>query len=90
MPTIDKVKNIKHGHFIVELAPGSSLHKEITAPMVGAGGGIEMEGANLAIGFAYLTRPFVMIDNAHKHPFDQFLMFFSAPPRMILPNSTLK
>ena len=80
MPTIDKVKNTKHGQYIVELAPGSSLHKEITAPMIGAGGGKDMEGANLAIGFAYLTKPFVMIPDAHKHPFDQFLMFFGAPP----------
>ncbi|MGD1119176.1 MAG: hypothetical protein ABR886_06770 [Dehalococcoidales bacterium] len=80
MPTIDKLKNIKHGAFISEFQPGSSVHKEITAPMIGAFAGKDIAGANMALGLAYLTRPFVMIDASHKHDFDQFLFFISGDP----------
>ena len=80
MTTFDKIKNIKHGPHISELKPGYSLHKEITAPMIGAFGGKDIDGANLALGFSYLTKPFVMIDAAHKHDFDQFLFFISGDP----------
>jgi predicted thioredoxin/glutaredoxin len=34
----------------------------------------------MALGLAYLTRPFVMIDASHKHDFDQFLFFISGDP----------
>jgi hypothetical protein len=80
MATFDKIKNIKHGPHISAFKPGLSLHKEITAPMIGAFGGRDIDGANLAIGFSYLTKPFVMIEESHKHDFDQFLYFISGDP----------
>ena len=80
MVTFDKIKNIKHGAFISEFQPGYSLHKVITAPMIGAFGGKDIAGANMALGLSYLTRPFVMIEESHKHDFDQFLFFISGDP----------
>lgn len=80
MTTIDKVENIKHGPYITEFKPAYSLHKVITAPMIGAFGGKDMKDANLAIGFSYLPAPFTMIPDAHKHDFDQFLLFIGGDP----------
>lgn len=79
--TFDKIRNIKRGPYISEITGGFSVHKAITAPMIGAFGGRDIDGANLAIGFSYLTKPFVMIDKAHKHDFDQFLFFIGGDPR---------
>jgi hypothetical protein len=78
--TFGKVKNVKHGPHIVELKGSRSLHKEIPAPMIGAFGSKDFDGAHLAIGWSYLTKPFVMIDEAHKHDFDQYLFFLSGDP----------
>jgi hypothetical protein len=80
MATFDKIRNIKHGPFISEFKGGNSRHEEITAPMIGAFGGKDIDGAALAQGFAYLTAPFMMIDESHKHDFDQFLFFISGDP----------
>jgi hypothetical protein len=80
MTTFDKLKNVKHGDYIAELKPAFSLHKIITAPMIGAFGGKDIEGANLALGFSYLPGPFKMIPDAHKHDFDQFLFFIGGDP----------
>lgn len=80
MTTFDKLKNIKHRQFIVELKPAYSHHKVITAPMIGAFGGKDIDEANLALGFSYLPKPFVMIPDAHKHDFDQFVFFIGGDP----------
>ena len=80
MTTFDKLKNVKHGEYITELKPAFSLHKVITAPMIGAFGSKDTEGANLALGFSYLPEPFLMIPDAHKHNFDQFLYFIGGDP----------
>jgi len=75
MIPLEKLKNVKHGLYITELNPAASRHPEITAPMIASMGSKDIEGANLGAGFAYLVEPFVMIDAAHKHDFDQFLYF---------------
>ena len=80
MTTFDELKNVTHGRFISELKPAFSLHKVITAPMIGAFGGKDIEGANLALGMSFLPKPFMMIPEAHKHDFDQFLFFISGDP----------
>jgi hypothetical protein len=75
MTKLEELKNEKHGQYISEFKPASSRHPEITAPMIVAMSGQDIEGANMGAGFAYLTRPLLMIDAAHKHNFDQFLFF---------------
>jgi hypothetical protein len=81
---VGKNVNIKHGPYIAEFTPAYSLHKVITAPMIGGFGGKDMEGNNLAIGFGCLPKPFTMIPDSHKHDFDQFLMFFGGDPNNFL------
>jgi hypothetical protein len=80
IPPLGKIKNIAHGPLISEFQPGYSVHKTITSPMICSMGGMDIEGANLSIGFAYCPKPFLMIDKAHKHNFDQFLMFYGGDP----------
>jgi hypothetical protein len=79
--TFDKISNVKHGPYISEFKPGYSLHKTITAPMIGAFGAKDIDGANLALGFSYLTEPFTMIAESHKHDFEQFLFFIGGDPK---------
>ena len=80
MIPLEKLKNVKHGQYITELKPALSRHPEITAPMIASLGGKDIEGANLGAGFAYLVKPFVMIDATHTHDFDQFLYFTGGDP----------
>jgi hypothetical protein len=72
---LEKLKNTNRGQYITELKPALSRHPEITAPMIASLGSKDISGAHLESGFAYLVKPFVMIDAAHKHDFDQFLYF---------------
>jgi hypothetical protein len=80
MTTFGKVKNIRRGKYISELQPSQSLHEVITAPMIGIFGKKDIDGANLSIGFSYLTEPFKMIEDEHRHTFDQFLLFVGGDP----------
>jgi hypothetical protein len=69
------IENIKHGEHIVELKPGYSLYKQITAPQVGAFGGRDLGGVNFSLGWSFLTAPFLMVAESHKHDFDQVIFF---------------
>jgi hypothetical protein len=80
MIPLEQLKNVNHGQYITELKPAASRHPEITAPMIAAMGSKDIPGAHLGAGFAYLVEPFMMIDAAHKHDFDQFLYFFGGDP----------
>ena len=80
MISIEKLKNVNRGQYITELNPAASRHPEITAPMIAFRGDKDVQEANLGAGFAYLVEPFVMIDAAHKHNFDQFLYFIGGDP----------
>jgi hypothetical protein len=55
--SLDKLNNIKHGPNIVELQPWQSIHDTITSPMITALGAKDIPESNLAIGFAYVTKP---------------------------------
>jgi hypothetical protein len=67
--------NQKHGKYIVELRKGYSKFKEVTAPQLIAFGERHMDNANFCYGWSLLTKPFRMVDEAHKHDFEQFLIF---------------
>ncbi len=43
--------------------------------MSGAFGGEDIDWAHLALRFSFLPKPTVMIHDAHKHNFNQFLYF---------------
>ena len=69
------VQNIKHGKYVVELAPGYSMYKQITAPQISAFGERDLNGVNFSLGYSYLTKPFLMVMDSHKHEFDQVIFF---------------
>ena len=74
------IENKKRGEYIVELKPGYSLYKQITAPQVGAFGAKDLNGANFSLGWSFLTEPFLMVAEAHNHDFDQVIFFMGGDP----------
>jgi mannose-6-phosphate isomerase-like protein (cupin superfamily) len=74
------IENVKHGKYIVELKPGYSLYKQITAPQVGAFGAKDLNNAPFSLGWSFLTAPFLMVAEAHKHDFDQVIFFMGGTP----------
>ena len=78
------IGNIKHGEYIVELQPGYSMYKQVTAPQVGAFGAKDLNNANFSLGYSFLTSPFLMVAEPHKHDFDQYLFFLGGDPDNIV------
>jgi hypothetical protein len=74
------IENIKHGEYIVELKPGYSLYKQVTAPQVGAFGARDLNGVDFSLGWSFLTGPFLMVAEAHRHDFDQVIFFMGGDP----------
>jgi hypothetical protein len=72
---IDKVKNKILETNFVEFATAYSRHPEILSPMIAVASGKEIAGSNLGIGWAYCDKPLIMIEKAHTHEFDQYLIF---------------
>ena len=78
------IENVKHGDYIVELKPGYSLYKQITAPQVGAFGRKDLFGMNFSLGWSLLTEPFLMVAEAHKHDFDEIIFFMGGDPQNVI------
>ncbi|MGD1118606.1 MAG: hypothetical protein ABR886_03895 [Dehalococcoidales bacterium] len=74
------VENVKHGKYVVELKPGHSIFKQVTAPQIGAFGTKDLNGASFSLGWSLLTEPFLMVAEAHKHDFDQYIFFMGGDP----------
>ncbi len=77
MPKKDFVPydNQKHGKYIVELKRGFSIFKEITAPQLACMGDKHLDGAKFCIGVSYIDVPMKMVDESHKHDFEQYIFF---------------
>ncbi len=73
-------ENRKHGEFIIELGAIRSVYEQITAPQVAIGGSRDLGGANFSMGWSYLTKPFLMVAEAHTHDFDQIIFFLGGDP----------
>ena len=78
------IENVRHGRYIVELKPGFSLYKQITAPQFGTFGAKDLDGANFSLGWSLITEPFLMVDQTHHHDFDQFIFITGADPNNVL------
>ena len=78
------IENIKHGDYIVELKPGYSLYKQVTAPQVGAFGEKDLFGMDFSLGWSLLTEPFLMVAESHKHDFDQIIFFMGGNPNNVV------
>jgi mannose-6-phosphate isomerase-like protein (cupin superfamily) len=77
------IENIKHGKYIVELKHGFSMYKQITAPQIGAFGAKDLNNAPFSLGYSFLTEPFLMVAESHKHDFDQVIFFLGGDPANI-------
>jgi len=78
------IENVKHGDYIVELRPGTSLYKEVTAPQAGAFGTRDLGGMNFSLGWSFLTQPFLMVADSHAHDFEQVLFFLGGDPNNVI------
>ncbi len=78
------IENIKHGDYIVELKPGTSLYKEVTAPQAGAFGTRDLNGMNFSLGWSFLTQPFLMVADSHSHDFEQIIFFMGGDPNNVV------
>jgi hypothetical protein len=76
--------NVKHGPYIPELKAGCSVFKEVVAPQFGVAGENDFGGADFSLGWSYLTRPFLMVKDAHQHDFDQFVVFCGGDPNNVV------
>jgi hypothetical protein len=77
------IENIKHGKYIVEMKPGHSIFKEVTAAQLGAFGTKDLDGDNFCLGWSLLTQPFKMVGEAHKHDYDQYIFFMGGDPAKV-------
>lgn len=84
MVILEELKNIRHGSNIIEFQPWQSIHDTITAPMITALGGKDIPGSNMAIGFAYITKPESLGGDTHQHPFDQWVFLIGGDGRNFL------
>ena len=50
-------------------------HPEVTAPRLGLKSGGGFGNTNFAMSWWAITEPFVMVEDCHKHDFDQFIIF---------------
>ena len=50
-------------------------HPEVTAPRLGLRSGGGFGNTNFAMSWWAITEPFVMVEDCHKHDFDQFIIF---------------
>lgn len=77
------IENIKHGEHIVELKTGYSIYKQVIAPQMGAFGARDLNGADFSLGWSFLTQPFLMVAEPHKHDFDQVIFFMGGDPNNV-------
>jgi hypothetical protein len=50
-------------------------HPEVTAPRLGLKSGGDFGNPNFSMSWWAITEPFVMVEDCHKHNFDQFIIF---------------
>jgi len=72
--SLENLENVIHNPNLVEFKPWQSRHDTITAPMISAMGAKDIPGNRLSIGFAHIDKPDTIIDKAHKHNHDQWIM----------------
>ena len=78
MADMPKIENVLRAKNITQLAPWQSVHATITKPMVTGLGPADIKDSALAMGFAHISEPLVIIDSSHKHPFDQWIYLIGA------------
>jgi hypothetical protein len=70
----------KYGKYIVKEPYKKGRNEEVIEPMVHLDGEKDGGGANLTVSRSWITRPFRMVKQPHRHDHDQFLIFMGANP----------
>ena len=70
----------KYGKYIIREPLVKSMFEQIVAPQLHVSGDKDFNGANFSMGWSYITEPFLMVDEAHTHDFDQILSFLGDNP----------
>src|SRR5512135_1318907 len=70
MPESKFAKYVKKG-----VMTNPTPHPEVTAPRLGLRSGGGFGNTNFAMSWWAITEPFVMVEDCHKHDFDQFIIF---------------
>lgn len=77
------IENIKHGKYVVELKPGRSIYNKTGPLQIYVEGEKDLNGANFTLGWSFLSKPFLMVGDTHKHDFDQVIFFTGGDPNNI-------
>ena len=79
LPSLYKLKNLRHESNLVELKGWKSEAPTITLPMITAMGERDIPGSKLLLGFAYIEKPEDLGGPTHHHPErDQWIFLFGA------------
>ncbi len=78
------IANVRRADNIIELKPGNSIFKEITAPQCGAFGARDLNGANFCLGWSLISEPLVMVEVGHSHEFGQYIFFMGGDPNNVV------
>jgi hypothetical protein len=81
---LSKLSNVVREPNVIEFKPWKSIHRTITSPMITAWGAKDIPESNLAIGFAYITKPDSLGGNTHSHPHDQWIFLIGGDSRNFL------
>lgn len=81
---LGKLENVTREPNVIEFKPWKSIHSTITSPMITAWGAKDIPESNLAIGFAYITKPDSLGGNTHSHPHDQWIFLIGGDSKNFL------
>lgn len=81
---LTKLENARREPNVIEFKPWKSIHNTITSPMITAWGARDIPESNLAIGFAYITKPDSLGGNTHSHPHDQWIFLIGGDSKNFL------
>lgn len=70
----------KYGKYVIRTPLRKARSEEVIEPQVYIEGEKDGGGANLTLARSWITQPFTMIPEAHKHDYDQFLFFMGGNP----------
>lgn len=74
----------KYGKYVIREPITKSMYDPTAAPQLAISGAKHCDGANFSMGWSYITKPFIMVDEAHIHDFDQILCFIGEDPKDVM------
>jgi hypothetical protein len=81
---LSKLENVVREPNVIEFKPWKSIHRTITSPMITAWGAKDIPESNLAIGFAYITKPDSLGGSTHSHAHDQWIFLIGGDSKNFL------